>query len=42
MKTQFADMMPQGIPQVEEFKQIVEDYASTSTIMIIVESPVGI
>jgi predicted RND superfamily exporter protein len=38
MKTQFSDMMPEGIPQIEEFEQIVEDYESISTIMIAVES----
>ena len=38
MKTQFSDMMPAGIPQIDAFEQIVEDYESISTIMIAVES----
>ena len=38
MKTQFEDMMPQDIPQVVEFQKIIDDYTSTSPIMIAVES----
>lgn len=38
MKTQFADMLPEDIPQIKEFLEIVEDYGSESTVMITVES----
>lgn len=38
MKTQFEDMMPQDIPQVVEFRKIIDDYTSTSPIMIAIES----
>ncbi len=38
MKTSISDMMPQGIPQVEEFEEIIEDFASASTIMIAIDS----
>jgi len=38
MKTQFADMLPEEIPQIKEFMEIVEDYGSESTVMITIES----
>ncbi|MBN1307724.1 MAG: MMPL family transporter [Chitinispirillaceae bacterium] len=38
MKTQISDMMPRDIPMVEEFKDIIDDYESASSIMIVVES----
>ncbi|MGL1935644.1 MAG: MMPL family transporter [Fibrobacterales bacterium] len=39
MKTNFADMMPDNIPQIKEYKQLIDNYASASTIMIAIESP---
>ena len=38
MKTQFVDMLPQHIPQVKEFKSLLDEYNSASTIMIAVEN----
>lgn len=38
MRTSISDMLPGGIPQVEEFEEIIEDYASASTIMIAIDS----
>ncbi len=38
MKTNFADMMPENIPQIKEYKQLIDNYASASTIMIAIES----
>ncbi|MCX7725275.1 MAG: MMPL family transporter [Chitinispirillaceae bacterium] len=37
-KTRIADMMPQGIPQIEEFLKIAEEYKSDFTVMITIES----
>jgi hypothetical protein len=38
MRTQFEDMMPQDIPQVVEFQNIIDDYTSTTPITIAIES----
>lgn len=38
MKTQISDMMPKGIPMVQEFQDIIKDFESASSIMIAVES----
>jgi len=38
MKTQIADMMPEDIPQIQEFMGIIDDYQSASPMMIVVES----
>ena len=39
MKTQLADMMPEGIPQIAEFTDIVDEYKSAMTVMLTIESP---
>ena len=38
IKTQFAEMMPQDIPQIKEYMDIIEDYSSDVTVMITIES----
>jgi predicted RND superfamily exporter protein len=38
MKTQIADMLPEEIPQIKEFIEIIEDYSSESSVMITIES----
>ncbi|MBN1602920.1 MAG: outer membrane lipoprotein-sorting protein [Chitinispirillaceae bacterium] len=38
MKTQFAEMMPRDIPQVNEYLEIIEDYSSDATVMITIEN----
>ena len=37
MKNQFSDMLPKGIPQVEEYDKIARNYPSASTVMITLE-----
>ncbi len=32
MKTEFSDMMPKDIPQIEEFNHIMDEYTSISAI----------
>ena len=38
MKTQIADMMPKDIPMAQEFKAIIDEFESASSVMIAVES----
>ncbi|MBN1758923.1 MAG: MMPL family transporter [Chitinispirillaceae bacterium] len=38
MKTQIADMMPKGIPQIEEYMDIIDEYKSVMTVMLTIES----
>jgi len=37
MRNQFSDMMPPGIPQVDEYKHIANNFASASSITVVVE-----
>jgi len=37
MKNQFSDMMPQNIPQVQEYMKISNDFPNSSTVFIVVE-----
>ncbi len=39
MRTQFAEMMPQDIPAVKEYMDIIDDYSSDATVMITLENP---
>ncbi len=38
MKTQLTDMLPKGMPQIEEFVKIVDEYKSAMTVMLTIES----
>ncbi|MDG5816549.1 MMPL family transporter [Chitinispirillales bacterium ANBcel5] len=38
IKTQFADMMPDDIPMIQEYMEIIEDYSSDATVMITIEN----
>jgi hypothetical protein len=38
MKTQIADMMPKHLPMAQEFKAIIDEFESASSVMIAVES----
>lgn len=38
MRTQIADMMPEGIPQIVAYQDIVDEYQSATSVMIVIES----
>jgi len=38
IKTQFAAMLPEEIPQIQEYMDIIDDYSSDATVMITLES----
>ena len=38
LKTQIADMMPKDVPMAQEFKAIIDEFESASSVMIAVES----
>ncbi len=39
LKTRIVDMMPENIPLIDEYMEIIDDYASESSVMITVEDP---